>query len=156
MDADSNKWVADEKEISLKLWVVLARAAQSVRKRIEEDMKRHGLNLTEFGVLELLFHKGDQPIQKIGGKILIASSSTTYVIDQLEKKKLLKRRPCPEDRRVTYAALTQEGQELMTQIFPGHKDVVNQILGGLTADEKIRMISQLKKLGLFAAALTSP
>lgn len=146
--------MTDEKDISLKLLVVLTRAVQSIRKGIEEDIRHYGLNQTEFGVLELLYHKGDQPIQKIGGKILIASSSTTYVIDQLEKKKLLKRKPCPSDRRVTYASLTKEGQELMDKIFPDHKEAVNTLLGGLTAAEKLELIGQLKKLGLFAASLS--
>lgn len=155
MDAESDKRILGEKDIALKLLVVLTRAAQSVRKRIEEDIKRHGLNQTEFGVLELLFHKGEQPIQKIGGKILIASSSTTYVVDQLEKKKLLKRRPCPEDRRITYAALTQKGQKLMEHIFPEHEKAVVQIMGGLTDEEQVEMIGQLKKLGLFAASWAS-
>ena len=42
-------------------------------------------------MLELLFHKGDQPLQQIGGKILLASGSMTYVIDKLEKKEYIKR-----------------------------------------------------------------
>lgn len=142
----------DERDLSLKLLVVLTRAAQSVRKGIEEDIRRHGLNVTEFAVLELLYHKGDQPIQQIGGKILIASSSTTYVIDQLEKKLLLRRRPCLNDRRVTYASLTDKGRELIRHIFPEHKDAVHALMGGLTAQEKAALTGQLKKLGLFAAS----
>src|SRR5690554_663911 len=91
-----------EEEISLKLFVVLSRALQSVKKRIEEDIKTLGLNPTEFAVLELIYNKGEQPIQKIGEKVLIASSSITYVVDKLEKKDLLKRVPCPTDRRIIY------------------------------------------------------
>ncbi|TGA96735.1 MarR family transcriptional regulator [Sporolactobacillus shoreae] len=151
MAEKNQEQTAEAKDISLKLWVVLTRAEQSIRKRIEENIKSYGLNLTEFGVLELLYHKGDQPIQKIGSKILIASSSTTYVIDQLEKKKLLKRKPCPTDRRVTFAALTDDGTDLMKNIFPQHRNAVDQILGGLNPSEKFEMIEQLKKLGLFAA-----
>ncbi|WP_100489665.1 MarR family winged helix-turn-helix transcriptional regulator [Sporolactobacillus pectinivorans] len=151
MSKMNHEQIAEGKDISLKLWVVLTRAQQSIRKKIEENIKSYGLNLTEFGVLELLYHKGDQPIQKIGGKILIASSSTTYVIDQLEKKKLLHRKPCPTDRRVTFAALTAAGSHLMEKIFPEHRDAVDQILGGLNSSEKHEMTGQLKKLGLFAA-----
>ncbi len=47
-----------------------------------------GMNPTDFSVLELLFHRGRQPIQLIGKKVLITSSSITYVIDKLEKKKI--------------------------------------------------------------------
>ncbi|OCA81297.1 MarR family winged helix-turn-helix transcriptional regulator [Pseudobacillus wudalianchiensis] len=144
---------ANEQDLSLKLFVVLSRAVQSVMKRVEEDIKNYGLNPTEFAVLELLFNKGDQPIQKIGEKILLASSSITYVVDKLEKKKYLIRKPCPKDRRVTYASITPEGQELMSTIFPEHKEALQEIFGGLNAEEKENMIKKLKKLGFHAQEL---
>jgi len=59
---------------SLKLLVVMLRAAQTVEDLVKKDMRTYGINPTEFAVLELLYSKGDQPIQKIGEKILLASS----------------------------------------------------------------------------------
>lgn len=112
-----------EEELSLKAFIVLSRALQSIKKRVEEDIKCLGLNPTEFAVLELVYSKGDQPIQKIGEKVLIASSSITYVVDKLEKKKLIERRPCPKDRRITYAALTNEGTALMNNLFQNIKQL---------------------------------
>jgi len=144
---------AKEQDLSLKLFVVISRAVQSITKRIEEDIKSYGLNPTEFAVLELLFSKGDQPIQKIGDKILLASSSITYVVDKLEQKGFLKRKPCPTDRRVTYASITEEGTELFSTIFPKHKKAIQQVFGGLNTEEKEMMIEQLKKLGYYAQEL---
>jgi len=123
---------------------------QSITKRAEEDIKSYGLNTTEFAVLELLYHKGDQPIQKIGEKVLLASSSITYVVDKLEKKDLLVRKPCAKDRRVTFALITEKGQALMDEIFPKHKAAIHELFGGLDAKEKEQLIQQLKRLGLHA------
>src|SRR6185437_2767804 len=120
-----------EEDLSLKVFVVLSRALQSIKKRVEEDIKCLGLNPTEFAVLELIYSKGDQPIQKIGEKVLIASSSITYVVDKLEKKNLLKRKPCPKDRRITYAAITKAGSDLMNDVFPKHKLAIKEICAGL-------------------------
>ncbi len=53
---------------SLKLFVVLAKAQRSIADLVKEDIQRYGLNPTEFGVLELLYHEGEQPLQKIGEK----------------------------------------------------------------------------------------
>ncbi|KAA9016016.1 MarR family winged helix-turn-helix transcriptional regulator [Niallia endozanthoxylica] len=139
-----------QEELSLKLFVVLTRTLESIKKRVEEDIKCLGLNPTEFAVLELIYHKGEQPIQKIGEKVLIASSSITYVVDKLEKKKLLERKPCPNDRRITYAAITVKGMELMDEVFPKHKKAIQEILSGLDINEKENMIQQLKKLGYYA------
>lgn len=71
---------------SLKLFTVMTKALQSVRIKAIADIKKHGFNPTEFAVLELLYSKDEQPVQKIGEKVLIASSSITYVVDKLEKK----------------------------------------------------------------------
>lgn len=137
-----------EEALSLKLFVVLTRAVESIKKRVIEDIKCLGLNPTEFAVLEFIYSKGDQPIQKIGEKVLIASSSITYVVDQLEKKNLLMRKPCPNDRRVTHAALTFEGTELMNKVFPEHKKAMKEIFSGLGVIEKQELIEQLKRIGL--------
>lgn len=136
--------------LSLKLFVVLSRAMQSVHKQIAKDIKKYNMNQTEFAVLELLYHKGEQPIQKIGQKVLLASSSITYVVDKLEKKGFLSRKACAKDRRVTYAEITEEGKQFMDDIFPEHEAEIHNIFGGLTEDEKEEMIVQLKKLGFHA------
>ncbi|WP_246001123.1 MarR family winged helix-turn-helix transcriptional regulator [Oceanobacillus piezotolerans] len=137
--------------LSLKLFVVLSRALEAIERKIAESIKAYGMNITEFGVLELLYHKGDQPIQQIGKKILIASSSITYVVDKLEKKKYVKRVACPDDRRVTFAAITEEGKAVMDEIFPKHQAMMTEIMSVIEADEKAQLIEQLKRLGLFAA-----
>ncbi|ARC32664.1 hypothetical protein IEC_02262 [Bacillus toyonensis] len=79
--------VINDESLSLKLLVILSRELQSITKRIEKDIKIYGLNPTEFAVLKLLYSKGDQPIQKLEDKTLLASSSITYVVNRLEKKR---------------------------------------------------------------------
>lgn len=140
-------------ELSLKLFIVLNRAVESLRKQVTKDVKRHGLNLTEFAVLELLYHKGEQPIQIIGKKVLLASSSITYVIDKLEQKKLLERMSCPNDRRVIYSKLTEEGKQLMEDVFPKHRKHIDHLFSALTEEEKEQAIDMLKKLGIHAEAI---
>ncbi|GIP34031.1 MarR family winged helix-turn-helix transcriptional regulator [Paenibacillus sp. J2TS4] len=140
--------VLNEQELSLKLFVVFSRANRAVTDRIKEDIKSYGLNPTEFAVLELLYHKGDQPIQNIGKKILLTSGSMTYVVDQLEKKKLLIRKQCKEDRRIIYASITEEGRARMDDIFPKHRKAIKETFSSLNPEEQQQMIQLLKKLGL--------
>lgn len=135
------------KEAALKLFVILSRANRAVTDEVKKDIKNYGLNPTEFAVLELLYHKGDQPIQQIGERILLASGSITYVVDKLEKKEYLMRRPCPNDRRITYAAITETGKEFMDGIFPSHEEKIEEIFSELTLEEKQDVATLLKKLG---------
>lgn len=137
----------DVQAASLKLFVVLSKAYKTVMDRAVKDMKQYGLPPSEFMVLELLYTKGKIPLQQIGEKILITSGSITYNIDKLEKKGLLKRVPCLEDRRVIYAEMTAAGNELFDRIFPDHSDTIHSLMKALSLDEKKVMIDLLKKLG---------
>lgn len=134
----------------LKLYVVLSRAYRALLAHDTQDVRRYGLNLTEFAVLELLYHKGPHPLQQIGEKILITTGTITYVVDKLEEKGLLYRQPCDEDRRKTYAVLTNAGHQLLKSIFPTHAQSLEYAMGGLTPEEQEVAIALLKKLGLEA------
>lgn len=146
----SSEQTRNEKDLSLKLFVVLSRANRAITDKVVEDVKCYGLNLTEFAVLELLFHKGDQPIQHIGKKVLITSGSITYVVDKLEEKELLLRKRCDKDGRVFYATITDKGKSLMDDIFPKHHDAIQNIFAGIDESEKEMLILLLKKLGFYA------
>lgn len=139
-----------ETDLSLDLFIVLTRAFNSVVENAHRDIRRQKLNPTEFAVLELLYHKGPHPIQQIGEKVLLASGSITYVVDKLEKKGYLNRQPSPEDRRITYVAISDKGTELMRTIFPQHAQTIRETLNGLESEEKKIAISLLKKLGKHA------
>ncbi|MGX6442141.1 MarR family winged helix-turn-helix transcriptional regulator [Neobacillus sp. K501] len=133
---------------SLKLFIVLSRAYKAINEHVNKVIQTSGLNPTEFAVLELLYHKGDQPMQQIGGKILLASGSITYVVDKLEQKGLLIRIACPNDRRVTYAQITDKGKSFIQEIFPEHAQQIHRLMSSLTDEEKLEAIELLKKLGL--------
>src|SRR5690625_6552574 len=105
----------EDEQLSLKLFVVLSRALESVKKQVVKDIKSYNVNLTELAVLEFLYNKGEQPIQVIGKKVLLASSSITYVVDKLEEKGLLERSACPKDRRVIHGRLTEAGKQFMDE-----------------------------------------
>ncbi|WP_170006782.1 MarR family winged helix-turn-helix transcriptional regulator [Bacillus fonticola] len=136
-----------ETSASLKLFVVLSRAYKSINEYVNTYIQKEGLNPTEFAVLELLYHKGDQALQQIGGKILIASGSITYVVDKLEKKGLVKRIACPKDRRVTYGQITQEGRALLDEFFPKHEARIHEVLSSLSNEEKEQAIHWMKRIG---------
>ncbi|PLT28947.1 MarR family transcriptional regulator [Peribacillus deserti] len=135
---------------SLKMFIVLSRAHRAINDHVNKFIAQQGLNPTEFAVLELLYHKGDQPLQQIGGKILLASGSITYVVDKLEQKNYLVRVACKTDRRVTYAQITEEGKRFIESVFPEHEQGIDKLMNILSAEEKQTAIELLKKLGKHA------
>jgi MarR family transcriptional regulator, 2-MHQ and catechol-resistance regulon repressor len=147
---------SENQELALKLWVVLARAHAAVQDHLQADVAANGLTLAEFGILEVLYHKGPLLLGDVQRRILVSSGGVTYLVDRLEKKGLVERRECPEDRRARYAALTPAGEELISRIFPRHALRIEEVLGGLGAEEKREAIRLLRELGHAAAAVERP
>lgn len=135
---------------ALELFTVLARAHSWINAHATRDIRRYGLNPTEFGILELLYHKGPMPLQQIGEKILISSGNITYSVDKLEEKQLLSRKTAQNDRRITFAHLTTQGHQLLDEIFPQHTQALHKAMAGLNAAEQVQALQLLKKLGLAA------
>lgn len=135
---------------SLDLYIALSRASEWVNAHGDRDIRKHGLNRTEFGVLELLYHKGAQAIQQIGSKVLMSSGNITYVVDKLVKKEFVVRRTSTEDRRLIFAEITVKGKQFIEEVFPQHIEVIEHAVDGLTAEEKKVASLLLKKLGKFA------
>src|SRR4051812_38974139 len=109
---------------ALKLFVVLARAMNAVRGRVEAHVDTHDLTHTEFGIMEALYHKGPLLLGDVQKKILLSSGGVTYTVDRLAEKGLVERRECPTDRRARYAALTARGTALMREVFPTHAEQI--------------------------------
>jgi len=137
----------------LKAVSIMLRASHALEDILKIDIESYGINTTEFGVLEYLYHKGSQPIQNIGEKMLMANSSMTYVIDILSKKKYVKRQSDKLDRRKTLIHLTDLGKTFFESIFPSHHQTVNKIFSVLSIDELNDMLVSLKKVGYYSQYL---
>ena len=136
-----------EKDHSLKAFVVLMKATRIIEDMLKKEISTYGINLSEFAVLEALYHKGELTVQQICQKVLINSGSMTYVIDKLVKKGLLNRKTSTGDRRVYYIQLTNEGRTFMDEIFPKHEIFIREIFSSLSEEEQLQFISMMKKIG---------
>lgn len=135
---------------ALNLHIALTRASQWVNAHTDRSIRSFGLTRTEFGVLELLYHKGSQPIQQIGGKVLMSSGNITYVVDKLVKRGFVRRNASKEDRRLIYAEITEEGSAFIQEAFPRHAEVIAEVVSGLSEEERRSAAELLKKLGRYA------
>lgn len=131
----------------LKAVAIMIRATHSLEAVLKKDIENYGINPTEFGVLEYLYHKGAQSMHIISEKLLMANSSITYVIDKLQEKKYLKRSVDKKDRRKINITLTHDGSRFFETIFPNHQLKVNQVFSVLTENQLNEMMELLKKVG---------
>lgn len=131
----------------LKTITIIFRAKNYLEKVIKDDIKSYGLNPTEFGTLEALYHKGELSVQQIIEKVLIANSSMSYVLEMLKKKNYIKRTQDKKDKRIYKITLTENGKEFMDLIYPKHKETLRQKLSVLNDEEELYLQSLLKKIG---------
>ena len=136
---------------ALKLWIVLSRAHRAIEERTSRDVAQHGLTLAEFGVLEALYHKGPMLLGEVQRSLLVSSGGVTYLVDRLEKRGLVRRDECAEDRRARYAVLTPDGEAFVRRVFPAHAAEVRKSVAALTREEQRTLTGLLKRLGLGAA-----
>ena len=143
-----NRYLRNKRESrALKTYVKLMRAAESVTARIHRHLSSTGLTISQFAVLEALYHLGPMSQREIGQKILRSSGNITMVIDNLEKAALVRRERNEADRRFFIVHLTDKGDNLINKLFPLHAAAIAKDLEVLTAAEQDALGSLCKKLG---------
>ena len=143
-----------DRAATLQLIIALGRALQALERTVGPHLTQSGLSLTEFAVLEVLYHKGALRLGEIRDRILVTAASTTYVVKKLEERGLMRRRTCAEDSRVVFGELTAKGRTLIDEVFPAHVERLQQAMAGLSVSQKREASRLLRALILHARRIT--
>jgi MarR family transcriptional regulator, 2-MHQ and catechol-resistance regulon repressor len=130
---------------ALNLYVKLMRASNRATGRIHRHLAEDNLTVSQFAVLEALYHLGPLYQGELGQKILKSNANLTTVVDSLEKKSLVRRDRSGSDRRRVAVHLTDKGEMLISRVFPRHARVVADELQYLSDDEKEKLTILLKR-----------
>lgn len=141
---------------ALDCYIKLIRAALSTQSRLARRLESEGITEHQFGVLEALHHRGPMCQRDIGKKLLTSGGNVTLLVDNLEKRGLVKRVRGEEDRRYVMVHLTAAGRKTIEELFPGHVKSVVRLFGTLSADEQQQLAALCRKLGLGAQAVELP
>ena len=136
-----------QERLALSTYVKLMRAANSARNCASRSLSGANLTLTQFAVLEALYHLGPMSLSDIARKVLTTGGNLTMVVGNLEKLGLARRQSCPEDKRVLIVALTAKGKTLLRDIFPRHAAAIVQFVNVLGPEEQERLGDLCRKLG---------
>ena len=137
-----------EEKRALNAFIKLIRASQSVSGRVEAHLSELGLTVSQFGVLEALFHLGPLNQKNLAAKILKSTGNITMVIDNLEKRGLVKRTRDEKDRRHYSVGITPKGTGLITSFFPKHVARIVEEMSVLSGAEQEALGKLCKKVGL--------
>ncbi|HYN09762.1 MAG TPA: MarR family transcriptional regulator [Vicinamibacterales bacterium] len=132
------------------VWLVLMKAHRSMVRHAERSIVALDMCISDFGVLEVLLHKGPQSVGEIGRRVELTSGSITTAIDRLEQRGLVTRAAHASDRRTRVVHLTAAGKAHITKEFARHKDAMDRAAHGLSKTERRTLVELLRKLGTTA------
>ena len=136
-----------QEHLALNTYVKLMRAANAARNSASRSLGGTGVTLTQFAVLEALYHLGPMSLSDIAQKVLTTGGNLTMVVGNLEKQGLAKRQQCPEDRRMLIVVLTAKGKSLIRKVFPQHAAAIAEFLDVLRPEEQTHLGELCRKLG---------
>src|SRR5438046_6270850 len=132
------------------VWLVLMKAHRTLQRLATGSIESSQVGLSDFAVMEMLLHKGPQPVNEIGRRVELTSGAITTAVDRLESRGLVTREAHPSDRRARIVRLTVTGEAQAAKIFAGHKAAMDLAASGLSKTERATLIALLKKLGTSA------
>lgn len=132
---------------ALSTFVKLMRATERLSADVHSSsIFSSGLTVSQFGILEALYHLGPLNQKDLGKKILKTPGNITTVIKNLEKRGMIVRERQKGDRRSYTVSLTSEGRNLISTLFPNHVEVIVERMARLTLDEQQKLGQLCKKL----------
>ena len=132
------------------LWLVLMKAHRTLQRLATRSIEASDICLSDFAVMEMLLHKGPQPVNEIGRRIELTSGAITTAVDRLESRGLVTREAHESDRRARIVRLTPRGKEQAAKVFASHKTAMDFVATGLSRTERATLIELLRKLGTSA------
>src|ERR1700733_2413685 len=134
------------------VWLVMMKAIRALTRYAAAGIEDTGLGLSDFGVLEILLHKGPLPVNTIGPIVDLTPGSISTAVDRLVARGLVSRVESTEDRRVRIVALTPRGKDLVASAFRKHSGQMKRVFSQLSPEELRGLEVALKKVGMRAAA----
>lgn len=126
----------------------LVRCYQAFEAYSSIHIRSLGLTPPQFDIIATLGNTKGMSCKELGERTLITKGTLTGVLDRLEAKGLVQRTVSASDRRAQIVALTEAGEALFQQVFPGHVAFVGQALAELSESDLSQTQTSLARLRL--------
>lgn len=138
-DSEGRSGSADDETLAEAFWAV----ARQLREVSQETLAPWDISPSHLRALRVLRRHGVMRLSKLSGRLHIAPRSTTEVIDALESRGLVQRRPDPGDRRATLVEVTGHGASVLDAIRGTEAE---RVFGRLGQADRVHLARILRKL----------
>jgi len=138
-DAPSERDVADDDSLAEAFWSI----ARQLREASQKTLAPWDITPGHLRALRVLTRFGVMRLSELSDRLHIAPRSTTEVVDALESRDLVQRRPDPDDRRATLVELTEHGASVLAAIRGTEAE---RVFGRLSPADRAHLARILRKL----------
>lgn len=117
-----------------------------IKQKGREILNSYTITPPQFVALQWLFEHGDMTIGDLSNKMYLAFSTTTDLVDRMEKNELVVRVREEQDRRVVRIKLLKEGERIIEEVIQKRQDYLETVLVDFSAEEVEQFSSLLEKL----------
>ena len=117
-----------------------------IKQKGREILNDYMITPPQFIALHSLYEKGDTTIGDLSSRMFLACSTTTDLIDRMEKSRLVERVKDTKDRRIVRIHLLEEGEKIIKDVFKRRQEYVDGVLNNFSAEETAQLNNLLNKM----------
>jgi DNA-binding MarR family transcriptional regulator len=109
-----------------------------ISERLDAELQASaGISLNQLELLvQLHFKDGRRRMSDLADALLLSRGGATRLVARAEEEGLVRREIPPDDRRATYAVLTDEGSEAAERGYPVYLDIVQRLFHDFVSDDE--------------------
>ena len=135
----------------LKAWRAYIQTSRRLWDAMESDLAAHDLSMSDYEILVLLSEAPERELRmsELAQSALISKSRLSHRIKAMEKAGLVSRRVCQEDKRGSFAVMTDKGWKAIVKAAPDHVESIRgrflDQLSGKDQEEIARIFEQVSE-----------
>jgi DNA-binding MarR family transcriptional regulator len=133
-------------KLGVRTWLHMNHVSYKVQRRLLEHLEDYNLTLAQFGVLAQLQAFPDISQQKLADWLFVTKGNVVGLLNRLESRGLVERRPDPQDGRSHVVSLTKQGADLAARVVPKHEELVAECMGLITPEDQHTLHQLLNRL----------
>jgi MarR family transcriptional regulator, organic hydroperoxide resistance regulator len=137
---------ASDRQVVANIEKSLRYIAAIIKQKGREILSNYTITPPQFVALQWLLEEGDMTIGELSSKMYLAFSTTTDLVDRMEKNNLVMRVKDPNDRRVVRIHLLEEGERIIEEVIKKRQDYLQEVLKNFTNEEVLALERFLDKL----------
>lgn len=126
--------------------IQLRKIAWIIKRKGRKILTNHPITSPQFAALYCVIEAGDLTIGELSQQIGLAFSTTTDIVDRMEKNKLVKRVRDDKDRRVVRVHALDEGREIIKKVIKQRQEYLGDVLDGMSTNQVEQLNGLLMQL----------